>query len=260
MALLLCTASGVARPPAASSAVKSTDARYRVGPLLYSDDFRGGMGQWAAEEERPGKVQAANGVLDIDVPAGLTLWFRHRLDGPVMITYDATVISAAGPNDRMSDLNCFWMATDPAHPNDILAGKRTGKFSDYDSLLTYYVGQGGNGNTTTRFRRYIGSKTLRPLLPQNDLSSPATLIVPNRVEAIRLVADGPLIQYYGNGQKIFEMIDPHPYTSGWFAIRTVDNHMQVRNLRIYRLIAARLIAGRQIPTRPIAGAAAPLSR
>jgi hypothetical protein len=32
------------------------------------------------------------------------------------------------------------------------------------------------------------------------------------------------------------MVDAHPYTRGWFAIRTTQNHMQVRHLRILRLI------------------------
>jgi hypothetical protein len=216
----------------------SPDVRFRIGRLLYSDDFQHGLGNWAAEQEMRGKVEASDGALDIDVPAGLTLWFRPRLQGPVMITYKATVVAAGGRNDNVTDLNCFWMATDPAHPDDILAGRRSGKFSDYNDLLTYYVGVGGNGNKTTRFRRYIGSKTVRPLRPQDDLSAPDDMIVPNRTATIQLVADGPLIQYYLDGRKLFEMLDPHPYTSGWFAIRTVHNHMHIQDLRIFRLLPA----------------------
>lgn len=212
------------------------DKRFHEGKVLYADDFERGLKNWQIEAQRPGKVSASGGVLDIDVPAGLTLWFKQKLNGPVMISYDATVISAGGPNDRVSDLNCFWMATDPASPQDMLAHRRSGAFADYNDLLTYYVGLGGRGNTTTRFRRYIGDPKIRPLLPQNDLSGRDKMIIPNRTETIRLIADGHLIQFYRGQERLFEYIDPHPYEQGWFGIRTTQNHMQIRNFRVIRLI------------------------
>ena len=215
------------------------DSRYRVGKVLFADDFRQGLGAWRVEMEKPGSVSAKDGVLDIDVPAGVTVWFRQELEGPVMISYEATVISAGGPNDRVSDLNCFWMATDPASPGDIFARPRTGAFAGYNSLHLYYVGLGGNGNTTTRFRRYIGDAVERPLLPENDLSvaqHPEMGIVANETQTVTMVADGGLIQYWRDGVKIFEMVDPEPYTKGWFGIRTTKDHMQVRNLRGFRVV------------------------
>lgn len=215
------------------------DPRLRVGKVLFADDFVHGLGAWRVEMERPGKVRAEDGVLDIDVPAGATVWFRRRLEGPVMIQYEAKVISAGGANDRVSDLNCFWMASDPAAPKDIFARPRTGAFAEYNSLRMYYVGLGGNGNTTTRFRRYIGDAVERPLLAENDLSvseHPEKGIVSNKWQTITLVADGGLIQYWRDGAKLFEMVDSEPYTSGWFGLRTTKNHMQVRNLRIVRLL------------------------
>jgi hypothetical protein len=221
------------------SQVVPQDTRYRAGNLLYSDDFNAGLSQWRVEMERPGTVTASNGVLDVDVPAGTTVWFRQELQGPVMIQYEATVVSAGGPNDRVSDLNCFWMATDPKSPHDIFARPRTGAFAGYNTLDMYYVGLGGNGNKTTRFRRYIGDAVERPLLPGNDLSvaqHPQVGIVANKSQHVTLIADGSLIQYWRDGVKIFEMIDPQPYTKGWFGIRTTKDHMQVRNLRIVRLV------------------------
>jgi hypothetical protein len=213
-----------------------------VGKVLFADDFRQGLGAWRVEMEKPGSVSAKDGVLDIDVPAGVTVWFRQELEGPVMISYEATVISAGGPNDRVSDLNCFWMATDPASPGDIFARPRTGAFAGYNSLHLYYVGLGGNGNTTTRFRRYIGDAVERPLLPENDLSvaqHPEMGIVANKTQTVTLVADGGLIQYWRDGVKIFEMVDPEPYTKGWFGIRTTKDHMQVRNLRVFRVVSGK---------------------
>jgi len=215
------------------------DPRYRVGKVLFAEDFRHGLDGWRVEMERPGSVAAKDGVLDIDVPAGATVWFRRELSGPVMIQYEATVVSAGGANDRVSDLNCFWMATDPAAPGDIFARQQTGAFAGYNSLHLYYVGLGGNGNTTTRFRRYIGDAVDRPLLPENDLAvaaHPEMGIVANRTQTVTLVADGGLIQYWRDGVKLFELVDPAPYTQGWFGIRTTQNHMQVRNLRVMRLV------------------------
>jgi hypothetical protein len=62
------------------------------------------------------------------------------------------------------------------------------------------------------------------------------MIVANKSQTVRLIADGGLIQYYRDNQRIFEFIDPRPYLKGWFAIRTTKNHMQVRNLQITQLI------------------------
>ena len=110
---------------------------------------------------------------------------------------------------------------------------RNGKFADYDQLLTYYVGQGGNTNSTTRFRRYIGKKDDRPLLPENDLRDKPNLLTANTSQTIRLVACGKLIQYWRDDKKLFELIDDKPYLDGWFAIRTTKNHMQVKDVRIW---------------------------
>jgi len=219
----------------AVDSTKSPDARFGVGEILFQDDFRSGLGQWVGELEKPGKFSAAKGVLDLDMPAGCTLWFKPLLTGPVMIEYQAKVISAGGPNDRVSDLNCFWMAQDNRSPQDLFAIKRTGLFRDYDQLLCYYVGLGGNGNTTTRFRRYIGEKNDRPLLPENDLRAAADLITPNVPQTIRAVACGSLIQFYRDNRLLFQLNDPAPYTSGRFAFRTVDSHLQFSRFRVYRL-------------------------
>jgi hypothetical protein len=211
------------------------DLRARLGEVLYSDDFREGLGNWAVEAERPAQITARDGVLEIDTPAGLTLWFKQELRGPVLIEYQAQAVAAGGPNDRVSDLNCFWMATDPRAPGSLLSRPRSGVFTDYNGLLTYYVGLGGNGNTTTRFRRYIGSESERPLRPEDDRSAPSELLQPNRIQTIRLVADGGLIQYYRDEQRVFEFRDPKPYTHGWFAIRTTKSHLRIRHFRVYSL-------------------------
>jgi hypothetical protein len=210
-------------------------AQFHRGKFLYSDDFNSPSNRWIPELENGGSVSEQNGKMEIDVPAGASVWFKPLLHGPLMIQYEATVISAGGPNDRVSDLNCFWMARDARNPQDIFAVHRSGKFADYNQLFTYYVGLGGNGNTTTRFRRYIGDPVQRPLLPRYDLRDPADMIQPNKTQLIQLIADGSTIQYYRDGKLIFDFNDPQPYTSGWFAFRTTKNHMQIRSFRVFAL-------------------------
>jgi hypothetical protein len=205
------------------------------GPVLFQDDFRSGLEHWSIELERGGRVRASNGVLDIDVPAGATLWLRHELEGPVAIVYEAIAVAAGGANDRVSDLNCFWMARNRDDDAPVYEKSRSGRFADYNTLRTYYVGLGGNGNTTTRFRRYIGDPDARPLLPEHDLSTPETLLVANRKQTIMLIADGSNIEYWRDGRRLMHLRDTNPYTQGWFALRTTQSHLKIEKLRIYRV-------------------------
>jgi hypothetical protein len=230
-AALFCIAAG----PTSEPAQPTLDSRFTIGPELFHDDFSSDSKNWISELENGGKIDIGRGRLDIDVPAGATVWFKPLISGPVLIEYQATAVSQGGSNDRVSDLNCFWMARDARNPNDLLAVHRSGVFADYNQLLTYYVGLGGNGNITTRFRRYIGSPTTRPLLSRNDLSDRADLLRANTQQLIQLVADGPLIEFFRDGRRIFEMNDPQPYTSGWFAFRTTKSHLRIEQFRVFEL-------------------------
>jgi hypothetical protein len=213
------------------------DAIFAQRELLFRGDFRGPLAQWTSELEKPGKVEARAGVLNIDAPAGCTVWFRAALETNVMIQYDARMVSAGGPNDRVSDLNAFWMASDARSPGDLFGTRRSGQFSDYNQLRAYYVGQGGNSNTTTRFRRYIGDAVERPLLPAHDLRDAKFLLRPNVWQTVRLVALGKRIQYFRDRQLIFDFVDEAPYTQGHFALRTTASHLNIRNFAIYRIAA-----------------------
>jgi hypothetical protein len=234
--LLLSGAVTASSDNSATRPSDSLDARFTIGKQLFSDDFENDSGQWVSELEKGGTVAAGGGKLEIDVPAGASVWFKAMLDGPVLIQYEATVIRAGGANDRVSDLNCFWMARDSRNPSDIFVVARSGKFEDYNRLLTYYVGLGGNGNSTTRFRRYIGDAVLRPLLPQYDLRAKEFMITPNVTQLIQLVACNKIIQYYRDGQRIFDFHDDQPYTSGWFAFRTTKNHLRIQHFRVFMLM------------------------
>ena len=206
----------------------------RLGTVIGEDDFDSGLGQWIVELEQGGSVTAERGRLEIDVPAGATLWLKQELSSPVAIMFEATAVDVGGPNDRVSDINAFWMARnrDGSAP---FTQSRGGAFAEYNDLLTYYVGLGGNWNTTTRFRRYIGHAELRPMLPEHDLSSEDALLTANQKQTIVLVANENRIEYWRDGVRLLHYDDPAPYTRGWVAIRTTRSHLRIERLRIHRL-------------------------
>ena len=227
---------GVLSACAANPPPTSPDPRFAVGEELVRDDFRSGLAQWRTELAEGGTVEARDGTLEIDVPGGCSVWLAQPLEGAALVSYEATAVSAGGPNDRVSDLNCFWMADDARSPGELFATKRTGVFADYDQLRCYYVGYGGNANTTSRFRRYIGERGNRPLLPEHDLAGAENLLVPNAAQRIQLVAAGSTIGFYHNGRRLFAYDDPAPYTRGGFAFRTVKSHLRIRDFHVYRLV------------------------
>ena len=193
---------------------------------------RAPLADWIVEAESPeARVAEHDGVIDIDTPKGLTLWLREPIVGATTITFDAMAVSAGGANDTVSDLNAFWMATN-RDGSSVLATPRSGAFAGYDDLLTYYVGIGGNRNTTTRFRRYIGVSGTRPILPEHDKAGPADLLVANRWTRITLIADGRAIAVKRDGTRLFTLDDTHPYTRGHFGLRTTWSHLRIRHVSV----------------------------
>ncbi|MEM9478481.1 MAG: DUF6250 domain-containing protein [Verrucomicrobiota bacterium] len=203
--------------------------------LVHWDDFDADLSQWVVEQAPAGTTRVEDGKLVINDAKGCTVWFREKLDGAIMIEYEATMIEDGGKNDRVSDLNCFWMAVDPENPEDIFANKeRGGVFKNYHPLRLYYVGYGANNNTTTRFRRYPGGGE-RPVLPEHDLRDKKFLHTPNKKITIQIICDGETIRYLRDGEIVFDFRDKAPFTEGWFGFRTVRNHMAIDNFRVYRL-------------------------
>ena len=228
---LVAWALALALPPAGAQPA----ARFEPGELLFADDFAD-TARWLVEQRPGGSVTAHDGALVIDDAGGCTVWFRPELAAPVIITYEATVLDRGGPHDRVSDLNCFWMAMDPAASDGSVpatAARRTGAFADYDALRLYYAGCGGNTNTTTRFRRYTGTG-VRPLLPEHDLQAAAFLLRGNTTYRIALVAAGGRAQYFRDGRRFFDYADPQPLTRGWFGFRTVHSRIEIRHFRVWR--------------------------
>lgn len=199
--------------------------------LLHSDDFSGDLSRWVVEQQPSGEVKLEDGRMVIADEGGGTVWFRERLEAPVVITYTVKASSEA----RVSDINCFWMAAEPEHPKDLFAEGhgRTGAFATYDGMETYYVGYGGNYNGTTRFRRYTGDGK-RPLLPEHDLSAGRFMIEPDHRYEIRLVAANGRAQFYRDGELIFDYTDDEPLEAGWFGIRTVLSRLIVDDLKVWK--------------------------
>ena len=200
--------------------------------LMYSDNFQNGTSNWMAEFEKPetSTLKIIDGKLDVSSSVGATVWFKTKLSGNIMITYDETLIDAGGINDRVSDMNVFWMATDPAKPNGMI--KRDGKFSSYDNLNLYYAGVGGHYNKFTRFRKY-NSDGNKPVL--KEYSDAAHLLVGNKKYSIIIIVYNGLIQYYLNNELYWELKDETPYTEGYFGFRTTISHQQFENFKVFRI-------------------------
>lgn len=208
-------------------------AREPKGKVLYSEDFSGTLdpNRWQTEIEPVGQseVHTANGKLILNTAGGVTVWFKPRLEGNVRIEYDWTVLVGSGRNDRLSDLNQFWMATDPRNANLF---SRNGKFESYDSLSLYYVGFGGNTNSTTRFRKYHGNGQ-KPLL-REYLDSGHLLKANHTYHIVITVVDGRTT-FSVDGDMLFDFTDPAPLRAGWFGFRSTAARHAVDRFRVWRV-------------------------
>ena len=218
--------------------VFAAEAQVRLPSNLNQREFGK---HWQVESESPGyRLRFQGDTLEVIAPKGLTIWRKERMNGTVDIEYDAMVV-VTDSTDRLSDLNCFWMATDPLYPNDIMrrAKERRGVFKNCYSLRQYYLGYGGNYNSTTRFRRYRGDEVRDGKVVSQDLA-PAILreytdedhlLRPNHWYHIRIHNQGNKVQYEIDGKRIVDFRDPEPLTEGWFGFRTTLSHVKLTNFQ-----------------------------
>lgn len=207
---------------------------------------------WRIEAESPlTRVLLRGDTLDITSPKGLSLWWNKPLTAPCTISYRACVVMENGPYDRLSDLNCFWMASSPLPNNEEVAKVITlspwrrvggevfsGAFLDYYRLQCYYLGYGGNHNTTTRFRRYNGD-TLAIKDPSHrppiikEYTDSAHLLKPNHWYSVRIeVLEDGHTRYFLDEELLVDYRDPSPLLHGWFAFRTTWSHTRLTGFRI----------------------------
>ena len=202
------------------------------GQLIFSDDFSQPLDPavWVAEiEAKPGStVSVENGRLVLDTAGGVTVWLNRRLSGSLLIEYRRRVVVQGGANDRLSDLNQFWMATAPGGGSPL---GRNGVFESYDGLSLYYFGIGGNGNTSTRLRKYGDGQ--RVLLQERlDVDH---LLKPNHDYLVQTVVKGGRSAVYIDGRLFFDHRDAKPLKQGWFGLRSTWSRQEVSAVKIYSL-------------------------
>lgn len=189
---------------------------------------------WVMESEGPCNVTFRGDTAEFIAPKGLSVWRKEKMSGRTVIEYDAQVVTE-GPDDRLSDLNCFWMASDPKAPDPWKnLSKRGGKFLNSYTLQLYYLGYGGNHNSTTRFRRYNGDERgvedpqYRPAII-TEYTDADHLLKAGKWYHIKITHDGLRTQYFIDGERLVDFRDPAPLTEGWFAFRTTLSRTRLTN-------------------------------
>jgi len=206
--------------------------KYTIDKLLFSDDFNQGLDTaiWIVEyTPQPGdRVGVQNGQLLLDTRGGVTVWLNKRLKGNLLIEYRRRLPLGGGTNDRLSDLNQFWMATDPRKRS--LFG-RHGVLEEYDSLSLYYAGMGGNSNSTTRLRKYQDGQRV---LLQEYKDGPHLLQAGKEYKITTIVKDGTT-QLLVDDQLFFSYKDPSPLREGYFGFRSTKSRQEIDDLKVYSL-------------------------
>lgn len=200
--------------------------------LIYADEFSKPIDTsiWSIEkndaEEAPVTLQS--GQLQLNTGYGLTVWYKKKLSGNILIEYDRTVAVEGQANDRLGDLNQFWMAADPA--NKMFT--RKGAFNEYDEMLLYYVGMGVHENTVTRMRRYNGTVNRTVL---KDLIAQENLLMPNKKYHIQIMVKNGTSTFWVDGKLFFTYKDEKPYTEGYFGFRTFKSRQLIDNFKVWQL-------------------------
>lgn len=196
--------------------------------LSWGRDEQGQPQRWRVEQEKPQDTAIfvdAN-TLEIDSAAGLTMWLNKPLSGTYRISFTREVMMQNRPHDRLSDVNLFWAARDPANP-DLFT--RDGELSQYDALELYYAGIGGNWNTTSRFRRYDG-RGKRQLL--EEFTDASRLLRPHHAYHMVIEVANNATRLWVDGELWFSAAYTSPPAPGYFAFRTVWSRQVIRNFRV----------------------------
>ncbi|WP_184549448.1 DUF6250 domain-containing protein [Mucilaginibacter sp. FT3.2] len=231
--LLILMTLQLSEAQAQESAIQQQKDGKREQKVIFEENFEKKVDTtvWRIEmENSPGSaVYAENNQLILNTGAGVTVWLRKKLSGNVMISYDRKIIVAGGVFDRLSDLNQFFMASELQGGQ---LGVRGGQLDEYNTMKLYYVGMGGNSNTTTRFRKYDGSGN-RILL--SEYKDQEHLLTADKTYHIEIVVLNGEVTYRANGELYFTYKDKDPLTEGYFGFRSTKSHQEISKLKIYQI-------------------------
>ena len=187
------------------------------------------------------KIIVSGDTLEITAPKGLTLWYNQRLTSDYEISYRVKMLMQSGKYDRLSDLNCFWGANDPEHPGNLFERSewRNGIFQHYKTLSLFYVGYGGNHNSTTRFRQYFAKAAdtsdaiARPVI--KEYTDKSHLLFPNKWYDIQIRVEKGITTYRINGEELFRLTIKDNEGDGHFGLRLLENHTLFTNFQVKSL-------------------------
>lgn len=205
----------------------------KVGSALVQDNFCKPLNtsRWIVEmvPTPQSSVYTESGKLVLDTKGGVTVWLNKLLSDNIHISFDRKVVVGGKLNDRLSDGNVFWMATDLRNRHLFT---RNGVFESYDSLSLYYVGMGGNTNTTTRFRKYEGNG--QKILLQEYLDA-AHLLTANQTYHVDIVVKDGVVTFSVDDIVYFSYNDPSPLRKGYFGFRSTWSRQEISNFSVKQL-------------------------
>ncbi|UMB78389.1 DUF6250 domain-containing protein [Dickeya fangzhongdai] len=221
-----CTAATEGGSQRESGIHRESDARQFSLQWAHSAD--GKPLRWRVEQEEPARtrIDIDEHSLTLDTAAGLTVWLDQPLSGRYRISYLREVLVQGQPNDRLSDLNQFWAARDPARASLFT---RHGVLGEYDNLALYYVGMGGNWNSTTRFRYYNGHGE-RQLL--GEFTDEAHLLRAGHRYRVTIEVDRTETRFLIDNQLYFRAHYAEPPASGYFGLRTVFSRQAISEFSV----------------------------
>lgn len=205
----------------------------------YSVHAQVSLKNWTIEDHSANAhIVVSKDTLDITAPKGFTLWYNHKLTGQYEIHYRAKVLMQGGKYDRVSDLNCFWAANDPLYPQDLFARSkwRNGIFQHYKTLSLFYVGYGGNENSTTRFRQYFATDAntddskARPVI--KEYTDKQHLLLSNQWYDVRICVKKGFTSYHINGEELFRLPIKGNTGDGHFGLRLFENHVLFTDFQV----------------------------
>ncbi|MDZ7900383.1 MAG: DUF6250 domain-containing protein [Arcicella sp.] len=201
--------------------------------VIFTDDFKEKLDpkNWTVElDSLPNSsVFVKDKKIVLDTKGGVTVWLNKKLSGDIKISYKRKVIVDDGQNDRLSDLNQFWLAEDP---NDRKLFTRNGKFEEYDSLRLFYVGMGGNYNSTTRFRKYDGNGQKIILHEKNEKEY---LLRANQTYQITIIIKHGETSFWVDNERYFIYSDHKLPQSGYFGFRSTFSRQEIWDFDIEKL-------------------------